>query len=204
MIPKPYCSVGAGPLTSFIWKSGDAIAGWKYRFNIFALLVMGVIYLSFWPRDLFQLVRLTQVLAAVIADDGCLSEVDRGVLKRLAAELDDLLTIQTSESRTRMENVMATQPIHEIRRGLLKVRIWRKRTRDGVRHTVAVTRLFRNGDVWKESTRFGRGDIPLMRLILDEAHTWIYQQTSTRGPRESDDYEFRTLFLTTLKTREGP
>ena len=80
-----------------------------------------------------------------------------------------------------MEKVMATQPIHEIRRGLLKVRIWRKRTRDGVRHTVAVTRLFRNGDVWKESMRFGRDDIPLMRLVLDEAHTWIYQQTSARN-----------------------
>ena len=76
---------------------------------------------------------------------------------------------------------MATQPIHEIRRGLLKVRIWRKRTRDGVRHTVAVTRLFRNGDVWKQSMRFGRDDIPLMRLVLDEAHTWIYQQTSARN-----------------------
>jgi hypothetical protein len=75
---------------------------------------------------------------------------------------------------------MATHPIHEIRKGLIKVRIWRKRTRDGVRHSVAVTRLFRNGDSWKESTRFGRDDIPLMRLALDEAHTWIYQQRQAR------------------------
>lgn len=75
---------------------------------------------------------------------------------------------------------MATHPIHEIRKGLIKVRIWRKRTRDGVRYTVAVTRLFRNGDSWKESARFGRDDIPLMRLALDEAHTWIYQQRQAR------------------------
>ena len=80
-----------------------------------------------------------------------------------------------------MEQTMATRPIHEIRRGLIKVRIWRKRTRDGVRHTVAVTRLFRNGDVWKESTRFGRDDIPLVRMVLDEAHTWIYQQPAARN-----------------------
>lgn len=44
---------------------------------------------------------------------------------------------------------MATRPIHEIRRGLIKVRIWRKRTREGTRHTLTVTRLFRNGDLWK-------------------------------------------------------
>jgi len=69
---------------------------------------------------------------------------------------------------------MARAPLHEIRYGLIVARIWRKRTRSGVRHTVTVMRLFRNGDVWKESSRFHRDDIPLVRLALDEAHTWIY------------------------------
>lgn len=71
---------------------------------------------------------------------------------------------------------MATRPIHEIRKGLIKVRVWRKRIRSGLRHTLSFVRLFRNGDVWKESKRFSRGGIPLMRLALDEAHTWIFQQ----------------------------
>ena len=69
---------------------------------------------------------------------------------------------------------MPRKPIHEIRRGLINARIWQKRTRSGLRHTVTVARFFRNGDVWKESSRFGRDDIPLVRLVLDEAHTWIY------------------------------
>jgi len=72
---------------------------------------------------------------------------------------------------------MSRKPVHEIRRGLLKVRIWRKRTRSGLRHTLAVTRLFRNGHVWKESSRFGRDDIPLLRLLLDEAHTWVFRNS---------------------------
>lgn len=72
---------------------------------------------------------------------------------------------------------MATRPIHEIQRGLMKARIWRKKTRAGTRHAVSVVRLFRNGDSWKESTRFGRDDIPLLRLVLDKAHTWIYHHT---------------------------
>lgn len=72
---------------------------------------------------------------------------------------------------------MARQPVYELRRGLILVRIWRKRTRHGLRHTVSATRLYRNGDVWKESTRFGRDDIPLIRLALDEAHTWIFMQS---------------------------
>jgi len=38
---------------------------------------------------------------------------------------------------------------------------------------LSVVRLFRNGDQWKESTRLGRDDIPLVRLVLDEAYTWM-------------------------------
>lgn len=42
---------------------------------------------------------------------------------------------------------MPRKPIHEVRRGLIKARVWQKRTRAGLRHTVTVNRLFRNGDV---------------------------------------------------------
>ena len=70
---------------------------------------------------------------------------------------------------------MATLPIHEFRKGLIRVRIWRKRTSAGLRHTVSVVRLFQKSDVWNESTRFNRDDIPLVQLALDEAHTWIFQ-----------------------------
>ena len=73
---------------------------------------------------------------------------------------------------------MASKPEFELRRGLIKVRVWRKRTRNTLRHTVTVTRLFRNGDLWKESTRYGRDDIPLVRLLLDRAHTWILQHSN--------------------------
>lgn len=75
---------------------------------------------------------------------------------------------------------MVRQPTHEIRRGLIKVQIWQKHIRDRLRHTITVTRLFRNGDQWKESTRFSREDIPRLRNALDAAHTWIFQQTKSR------------------------
>jgi len=68
---------------------------------------------------------------------------------------------------------MATKPHHEIRRGLVKVRIWQRSSKKGVRYSLTVVRLFRNGDQWKESTRLGRDDIPIVRLVLDEAYSWI-------------------------------
>ena len=65
------------------------------------------------------------------------------------------------------------QPTYEIRIGLIKACIWRKRTRSGPRHSISVVRLYRDGDAWKQSTRFGRNDLPVLRLVLDRAHTWV-------------------------------
>jgi hypothetical protein len=83
--------VGAGRLTSMIWKDGDQQSGWRYKFNLFRTSAGGGrISQLFQPADVIHFVKLAQVIATVIADDGCLSEVERGVLKRLAAELDEL------------------------------------------------------------------------------------------------------------------
>ena len=61
--------------------------------------------------------------------------------------------------------------INDSDNGLLKVRIWKR----GQRVTTAVVRLYRDGDVWKESTRLGPRDVPLARHLLDLAHSWMLQ-----------------------------
>jgi hypothetical protein len=68
------------------------------------------------------------------------------------------------------------KPALEIRHGLIKVRICQRRSRHGSRYSLSIVRLFRNGDHWKESTRLGRDDIPLVRLVLDEAYAWMLTQ----------------------------
>jgi hypothetical protein len=40
------------------------------------------------PSDVVDLVKLCQVLAATLVDDGCISSDDRRLLQELAAELD--------------------------------------------------------------------------------------------------------------------
>lgn len=71
---------------------------------------------------------------------------------------------------------MARQQIHEIKRGMIKAKIRGKLTKTGTHFSVSVVRVYRNGDQWKESTRYGRDDIPIIRLVLDEAFGWIYLQ----------------------------
>ncbi len=72
------------------------------------------------------------------------------------------------------------KPLHEIRRGLIVARIWRHRSRQRDRYSLSLVRLFRNGDQWKESARLGRDDLPLARLVLDEAHAWMLTQEGAR------------------------
>ena len=66
------------------------------------------------------------------------------------------------------------KPVHEIRFGLIKAQIWCAKTRAGDRHNVTLTRLFRDGDVWRESNHFGRDDLLLVAKVIDLAHSWIH------------------------------
>ncbi len=77
---------------------------------------------------------------------------------------------------------MRTKLVHEIRQGLLVVRIRRAKAAGLARHMFSIHRLYRNGDLWQESTRLGRDDIPFIRFLLDEAHTWVLQQEGGISP----------------------
>jgi hypothetical protein len=88
--------LGAGPLVSTLWKDGSEVTGWRYRFNLFRLADSGAVGQKFTPADLKHLVKLTQVLAAVLADDGCVSAELRDELLQLAQSLDGIIKSDTS------------------------------------------------------------------------------------------------------------
>jgi hypothetical protein len=64
--------------------------------------------------------------------------------------------------------------------GRIRAAIWVNETDNGVRHNVTFARLYRDEqhDQWKDSTSFGRDDLPLIAKVADLAHSWIYQQAA--------------------------
>lgn len=72
-----------------------------------------------------------------------------------------------------------TKPVHEIRLGRIRAAVWENETQNGARHNVTVSRLYKDGDQWKDSTSFGREDLPVVCKVLDMAHTWIYEHPSS-------------------------
>ena len=75
---------------------------------------------------------------------------------------------------------MPRQQIHEIRKGKIKLRIFSRKISDHAKevYSVEILRLFKNGDQWKQSKRFGVNDLPLVRLLLDQVHGWILLRKS--------------------------
>lgn len=78
------------------------------------------------------------------------------------------------------------RPVFEIRLGRIKAAIWENETQNGMRHNVTVSRLFKDGDQWKDSNSFGRDDLPLVVKVIDQAHSWIFQNSN--GAADSSDF----------------
>lgn len=67
------------------------------------------------------------------------------------------------------------RPVHEVRLGRIRAAIWENETQNGTRHNVTVSRLYKDGDDWKDSASFGRDDLPLVAKVCDQAHSWIFE-----------------------------
>ena len=73
------------------------------------------------------------------------------------------------------------RPVHEVRMGRIRAAIWENPTDNGVRHNVTISRLYKDGEDWKDSTSFGREDLLLVGKVVDVAHSWIYLETGGTG-----------------------
>lgn len=80
------------------------------------------------------------------------------------------------------------KPVHEVRLGRIKAAIWENETQNGTRHNVTITRLYKDGDQWKDSTSFGRDDLPILAKVADMAHTWIFLE-GQESPQPSQSQE---------------
>ena len=61
------------------------------------------------------------------------------------------------------------KPVHEIRFGRIKATIWANEGESGVRHSVQLRRLYKDGDDWKTTDSFDRDDLLLVAKVADLA-----------------------------------
>ncbi len=75
----------------------------------------------------------------------------------------------------------ANAPVYEVRLGAIKAAIWSNETKNGSRHSVRITRLYKDGDEWRTSDTFGRDDLPLVEKVADMAHAWIFSNANRQS-----------------------
>lgn len=90
---QPYAVLGSGDLVSHLQRQDVDADSKTYRFNLFRIEHDHQVTHGLRPNDLRAIVKLCQVLAFTIADDGWIPDDVRRELFELAADLD-LLTHQ--------------------------------------------------------------------------------------------------------------
>ena len=69
------------------------------------------------------------------------------------------------------------QPAYEIKLGKIRVTIWANETEDhDVWFNAVVSRLYKNGNAWQETTTLRRDDLPIVMKAIDMAYGWIWQK----------------------------
>ena len=82
---------------------------------------------------------------------------------------------EQADERPRDEK-SGNKPVHEIRLGRIRAAVWLNDTENGPRYNVQITRLYKDQkDKWRDSTSFGREDLPLVAKVADLAMVWIYE-----------------------------
>ncbi|MBX6311785.1 MAG: hypothetical protein IRY99_02525 [Isosphaeraceae bacterium] len=80
------------------------------------------------------------------------------------------------------------KPIREIRMGSVRAAIWQNALENGrVMFSVTFSRLYKEDGTWRDSTSFGRSELPLVGRIVDMALDWIYAQPSGESPQPAEE-----------------
>lgn len=80
------------------------------------------------------------------------------------------------------------KPAHEIRLGRIRATIWANNgDKRAVWFNVSLTRLYKDGEQWKDSSTFRRDDLPVVAKVVDMAYAWIWGQEVPADPDEANE-----------------
>ena len=98
-----------------------------------------------------------------------------------------VMATATATKKKSSKNGSAARPVQEIRMGRIRAAIWENETTNGTRYNVTVSRIYKDGDTWKDSNSFGRDDLLIVAKVLDRCHTWIYSENGSAVVSNGED-----------------
>ena len=73
---------------------------------------------------------------------------------------------------------MKNKPAHEIRNGGVKVTIWLNEDQGKTRYSATVSRSYKAGEEWKQTTSFLKSHLSKLSAALAQAEQWIAERES--------------------------
>jgi hypothetical protein len=78
------------------------------------------------------------------------------------------------------------RPAHRIPLGHIVAAIWANKADNGrVWFNVTVSRSYKDGEQWKDTSTFRRDDLPIVAKVVDMAYAWIWGQEVPADPDEA-------------------
>jgi hypothetical protein len=82
-----------------------------------------------------------------------------------------------AKSTTKTEpTVKKATPAHEIRSGAIRAVIWKNETDKGTWYSTNITRSYKAGEEWRETSHYNRDDLLVVSKVSELAFLWIMQQ----------------------------
>jgi hypothetical protein len=78
-----------------------------------------------------------------------------------------------SPSATKPQAADGKRPVHEFRHRNVRATIWRNETDKGPMYNVTLSRMYLDGEQWKDSHSFGYDDLMNVAKLLADSHTYI-------------------------------
>ena len=92
---------------------------------------------------------------------------------------------------TEPETATSQKPVKVIRLRGISASVFANRAksegRDITFHKVSVQRSYKDGDDWKQTTNFGRDDLPIVKVVLQRAWEFILDTEAARGKDTADE-----------------
>lgn len=83
---------------------------------------------------------------------------------------------QTVATEPSSDAPKAKGPVRKFRAGGMNVTVWKNETKRGQMFSVTISRSYRVGEAWKNSTSFREEDLPVLTKAIDEAHSFLRSQ----------------------------
>lgn len=84
-------------------------------------------------------------------------------------------------SRRTGEGDAKTRPVHVVRFGRIKAVVWLNQTTAGPIHNVTVSRSYKKGEEWHETSSFGYEDLLTLAKAVNGAHSWIHGKRAEKA-----------------------